>query len=688
MINEGSLKDAFAYVTRLEYELGVYDTSGYSGIILIIADYINWARQNGVVVGPGRGSAAGSLVVYLAGITTIDPMKFGLIFERFLNPSRVSLPDIDTDFSSRDAVIGYLKKKYGENRVVKVGVPSLFKPRSAIDEFARELGIHFNDAKTINKMVGDSTNFKDAFEAVPELDAYRQQYPELFALAEKAQGYVRMTTTHPSAVILTGTPIGCEIPLQRARGEKEDLVTQWDGEELDKVGFVKLDILTVDNLRIISNSITMLGEGSGIDFYNLPLDNKRTLDGFKRGETVGVFQLEEPKSVGILQGLDNVTFEDVCAVNACIRPGLDVAQFIHAHNDASLITYDVPEVEHILSETYGVILYQEQVMQIMRDLGGFTMAESDVVRKIIAKTANQRSKEGLTPTHDKFKAGYKERGLDPNQFDQLWAHILSCQNYIFNKAHATCYGYIAYADMYLKQHYPLQFMCACLQTRSREIYIKECERMGIEILPPDVNTSGVNYQIEGNAIRMGLGNIKFVGKATKVIANRPYRDRYEFLAKAKPTKKIMEALAYGGALDCFDERATITFVMCDIDVIPTMGSLAMKEKEYLGFYLMNNPLGGLEEELKGTVTPETRQPQRAAVGGMITRIKTHEAKTGTMAFVTLLTQDGEMDCIVWPSDYATEKSKIVESNLVIGRGRKTDKGNYSMKNLRVITRAE
>ena len=688
-ISDGSLSDsAFEYISRLEYELGVFESSGYSSIILIIADYINWARQNGVVVGPGRGSAAGSLVVYLAGITTIDPMKFGLIFERFLNPERVSLPDIDTDFSNRDAVIGYLKTKYGENRVVKVGVPSLFKPKSAIDEFARELGIHFNEAKAINKMVGDSKTFKEAFKETPELDAYRQQHPKLFEMAEKAQGYVRMTTTHPSAVILTGDPIGCEIPLQRARGEKEDLVTQWDGEELDKVGFVKLDILTIDNLRIISNSIAMLGEGSGIDFYNLPLDDKVTLDGFKRGETVGVFQLEEPKSVGILQGLDSVTFEDICAVNACIRPGLDVAQFIHAHNDPNMIAYDVPEVAPILGETYGVILYQEQVMKIMRDLGGFTMSESDMVRKIIAKTANQRSQDGLTPVLAKFQAGYLEKGLDPTKFDQLWAHILTCQTYIFNKAHATCYGYIAYADMYLKQHYPLQFMCACLQTRSREIYIKECERLGIELLPPDVNLSGVNYEIRDGAIRMGLGNIKHVGKATKVMANRPYRDRNEFLVKAKPTKKIMEALAYGGALDCFDERAKITFIMCDIEEIPTMGSLAMKEKEYLGFYLMNNPLGGLEKELKGTVTPETRQPQRAALGGMITRIKTHEAKTGTMAFVTLLTHDGEMDCIVWPSDYAVEKSKIVESNLLVATGRKTDKGNYSMRNLRIIRRAE
>ena len=686
LITEGGLyADPFQYMRRLEYELRVYKDSGYSDVILIICDYIGWAKENGVVVGPGRGSAAGSLVVYLTGITTIDPIRFGLFFERFLNPDRVSLPDIDTDFSDRAAVIGYLQQRYGQNRVAKVGVPSLFKPRSAVDEFARELEITFDEAKRINKLVGDAQTFDQAFQDAPDLHAYVERYPELFKLARRSVGYVRMTTTHPSAVILTKDPIGIEIPMQRGRGEKEVLVTQWDGEELDTLGYVKLDILTIDNLRIIDECVNMLPEEGRPDFYNLPLDDKKTLDGFKRGETVGVFQLEEPKSVGILQGLDSVTFEDVCAVNACIRPGLDVAQFIHAHNDANLIVYDVPEVEPILSETYGVILYQEQVMQIMRDLGGFTMAESDKVRKIIAKTANQRSQDGLTAVHDKFKAGYLAKGLNPEQFDQLWSHILSCQNYIFNKAHATCYGYIAYADMYLKQHYPLQFMCAALQVRSKELYIKDCKRMGIEVRPPDVNRSAVNYTIEDDAIRMGLGNIKHVGKAAKVLARRPYQDEFDLFEKAKPSRKVLSALVYGGACDALGERRQIAYTMCELDEQPTLGHLAMEEKAHLGFYLIHDPLGDHEQALKGTVTPESRQPARGVVGGMISRVKVHEARTGPMAFVVLLTAQGEMDTLVWPSDFEIEKKKLVEGAVIMAQGRRTDKGNYSMSKIRVLS---
>ena len=676
--------DPLVYGKRLEYELTVYSDSGYSDIILIIGDYIRWARENSVVVGPGRGSAAGSLVVYLAGITTVDPIRFGLLFERFLNPDRISLPDIDTDFSSRDSVIGYLKERYGANRVVKVGVPSLFKPRSAIDEFARELEINFDEAKRINKLVGDAQTFEQAFKDSPDLHQYEDRYKELFRLARKAVGYVRLTTTHPSAVILSREPVGREIPLQRGRGEKGDLVTQWDGEELDALGFVKLDILTIDNLRIIDNTIKMLPEDERPDFYNLPLDDKKTLEGFKRGETVGVFQLEEPKSVGILHGLNEVTFEDVCSVNACIRPGLDVAQFIHARNDPNMVKYDVPEVEPILSSTYGVILFQEQVMRIMTDLGGFTMAEADKVRKIIAKTANQRSKEGLGPVHDKFKEGYLANGLDPDKFDQLWAHILSCQTYIFNKAHATCYGYIAYADMFLKQHWPLQFMCAALQVRSREIYIKECERLGIKILPPNVNESEANYSIKGDSIMMGLSNIKHVGKGTKIINNRPYRDEFDVIEKARAGKKLMDALVYSGACDSFGDRDDMAYRICGLSDKATLGELAMQEREHLGFYLLFDPLGGLEDELNGCITPLSRQPAKGIVGGMINRLHVHEAKTGPMAFINVLTEEGEMDALVWPSDFEIEKEKIVIGNVIIAQGHRTDRGNYAISKIRVI----
>jgi len=680
-----------AYMKRLNYELGVFNSSGYSSVILIIADYIRWARENGIVVGPGRGSAAGSLVVYLAGITTIDPIRFGLIFERFLNPERVSLPDIDTDFSDRDSVIDYLRERYGINKVAKVGVPSLYKPRSSIDELCKAFEVDYATAKRITKLIGDSKSFEDAFKAEPALHELEEQHQELFKLARRSLGYVRQISTHPSAVILARGPIGAEIPMQKPPGEGKEglLATGWDGDELDSLGYVKLDILTVDNLSIINRTIAAVKENYGveIDFYNLPIDDRRTLDGFVAGETVAVFQLEEPKSVGILKALDRITFEEVCAVNALIRPGLDISSFLHARNSGE-VDYLIPELEPILAETYGVVIYQEQVMRMCVDLAGFSMAEADKFRKIIAKTANQRV-DFSSDDKQRFKDGYVNKGLDESKFEDLWAMILACQTYVFNKSHAFCYGYIAYADMYLKRHYPIEFMCSALQTRSKEIYIKECARLGIKVLPPCANVSGVTYEVQGDSIRIGLSSIKHVGsKAKAIIQRRPYQNEFDLIDKAKPNTAQIEALAYAGALDCFGDRIGIIKYVVNQDQYKdvTIGHLANGELEMIGFYLLYNPLGDHAEKLKGCVTPMTgRQPTDAMVGGMVNRVHEHQCKNGKhMAFIQLLTLEGEMDVIVWPSDWPTQKNKMVIGNVVIGNGRKTDKGNYAISLCQIL----
>lgn len=694
LIRNGPLyAPAFNYIRRLESELKVYDASGYSSIILIISDYNRWARDNGVVVGPGRGSAAGSLVVYLAGITSIDPLRFGLLFERFLNPERISQPDIDTDFSNRDAVIDYLREQYGPNRVAKVGVPSLFKPRSAIDEMARVHGLSFDDAKRITKCIGDAPTFEIAFSQAPELVDYESRNPVIFQLARAVQGYVRQITTHPSAVILTGGPIGTEIPLQKppGAGKTGELTTGWDGEDLDNIGHVKLDILTIDNLGIIDRTIKMLPEDEQkkIDFYNLPLDDYETLAGFGNGETVGVFQFEEPKSVGILQALDNVTFNDVCAVNALIRPGLDVKQFVMARNDAAQIRYIIPQLEPILKETYGVILYQEQVMRMCVDLAGFTMGGADKFRKIMAKTANQRV-DFSPEDKEKFRSGYEANGLDITRFEDLWAQILACQNYIFNKSHAVCYGYIAYADMYLKRHYPLEFMCAALQTRSKELYVKECGRLGITVLPPSVQLSASAYMIEGKSIRMGLSCIKHVGaKAKTIISRRPYTDEFDFLERGKPNENQLTSLSYAGALDCFEDRARIISYMVKGNTHEEvgLGELAMGELEALGFYLATDPLGDFTERLSGGITPLGRQHLYGDIGGLVSRIKLHEARTGTMAFGSILTVDGELDFVVWPSDWAIESSKVKIGNIIKAAGKRTDRGGYSLSSIQVLKKS-
>lgn len=694
LIKEGQLHaQPFEYLKRLEYELTVFKSSGYSSVILIIADYISWARDNNIVVGPGRGSAAGSLVVFLAGITTIDPLRFGLIFERFLNPERVSLPDIDTDFSARDPVIDYVRERYGQNRVAKVGVPSLYKPRSAIDELSKAFNLDFKETKRITKLIGDSKTFDEAIEAEPGLAEIELEHPELFAMARAAQGFVRQTSTHPSAVILARGPIGAEIPMQKPPGAGKEgwLATGWDGDELDSLGYVKLDILTVDNLSIINRTVAAVADRHGVslDFYDLPLQDRHALDGFVAGETIAVFQLEEPKSVGILKKLPGITFEEVCAVNALIRPGLDVVSFLNARNTGD-VSYLIPELEPILSETNGVILYQEQVMRMCVDLAGFSMAEADKFRKIIAKTANQ-AVDFSSEDKQRFHDGYVSKGLDPDRFEELWQMILACQTYVFNKSHAVCYGYIAYADMFLKRHYALEFMCAALQTRSKELYIKECERLGIQVLPPCCNSSEVDYSIDGNSIRMGLSCIKNIGtKAKQIVERRPYENEFDLIEKCRLTKKHVESLVYAGAMDCYDQREKLVKYVVNQDQFKevTIVDLANGELEMLGFYIAYNPLATYREQLKNCITPmSARQPQYGRVGGMVSRVHEHVCKNGsTMAFVQLLTLDGEMDVLVWPNDWLAEKKRVKVGNVVVGAGRMQDKGSYSMTDCEVLNK--
>lgn len=680
--------DAFSYVERLERELEVYRLSGYYDIILIIQDYINWSKKNGIVVGPGRGSAAGSLVVYLSGITTIDPIRFGLIFERFMNPGRISLPDIDSDFSDRDKVIEYLQIKYGINRIARVGVPSLFKPRSAIDEFARSLGIPFEEAKLINKLVTEDT-FDESLKANPQLKIYIDKYPLLFDLAKKSIGSTHHITTHPSAVILAAGPIGRSIPLTRSRGEDQVLVTQWDGEELDSLGFVKLDILTVDNLAVINSTASLLPENirKNLDVYDLPINDRLTLKGFENGETVGVFQFEEAKSVSILKSLPGITFDEVCAVNALIRPGLDVDQFISARNNHSTIKYTIPQLEPILRETNGVILYQEQVMKICSELAGFSMAEADKVRKIIAKTANQRAVDGLTPVYEKFKEGYLKSNLDPNKFEELWQKILACQNYIFNKSHGYAYGMIAYIDMYLKTHFPIEFMCSSLRSKSRENIIKECRRLRIKILPPDVNLSEENYSIQTlngeRIIRLGLENVKHVGSSKKIIQKRPYASIEDFVLKEPSRQNAIDSLACAGAFDSFMPRQDALTQIKGIE--PTQTEMAMFEKESIGFYLFANPLEQHNDVLQICIDANSNRTQNAKVGGMIVQVKHHQAKTGMMAFCKLMTLDGEIEVVMWPSDFAAEGHRLKVGNIFISNGKLTDRGSYSIKNLQMLS---
>ncbi len=569
---------------RLDFELEVIANTGYPGYFLIVEDFIREARNMGVSVGPGRGSAAGSVVAYCLKITNIDPIKYDLLFERFLNPERVSMPDIDIDFDDegRSRVMDYVIKKYGENQVAQIITYGTMAAKSAIRDTARVLDLPLFEADKIAKLVPDMTKFKKIFgKTEAELkEKFRsedlEKINELINLSESdgekaetinqariIEGSVRNTGVHACGVIITPDDITKFVPVSTAK-DSNLYLTQFDNNVVESAGLLKMDFLGLKTLTLIKDTVKIVKAKDGIELVpdDFPLDDVKTYELFQRGETVGIFQYESPGMQKHMKDLKPTVFEDLIAMNALYRPGPMeyIPSFIRRKHGVEEITYDLPEMEGILKETYGITVYQEQVMLLSQRLANFTKGEADVLRKAMGK----KLKDVLANLKPKFINQSKDNGFPEETLEKIWKDWEAFASYAFNKSHSTCYAYIAYQTAYLKAHYPAEYMAAVLSNNMKDIkkitfFMEECRRMGVEVLGPDVNESFYKFSVnKNNAIRFGMGAIKGVGKGAvdTIVEHRKKDGEYKSifdLAKRidlrAANKKAFEGLAYAGAFD-------------------------------------------------------------------------------------------------------------------------------------------
>ena len=559
---------------RIDFELGTIQRMGFPGYFLIVQDFISAARAMGVSVGPGRGSAAGSAVAYCLRITDIDPIKYDLLFERFLNPDRISMPDIDIDFDEdgRDEVLKWVVEKYGHDRVAHIITFGTMAAKMAIRDVARIQKLPLSEADRLAKMIPDrpGTTLATAFEEVPELKAERDSSNPLISntlrIAQRLEGSVRQIGLHACGVIIGRNSLTEHLPVCKFK-DSELLVTQFDGHFVEDVGMLKMDFLGLKTLSIIKDAVDNIRESKGIeiDIDHIPMDDAPTLELYSRGETTGLFQFESPGMKKYLKDLKPNRFEDLIAMNALYRPGPMeyIPSFINRKHGKEKIEYDLPEMEEYLKDTYGITVYQEQVMLLSRKLAGFTRGEADSLRKAMGK----KIKKMMDELKVKFEAGAKKNGISKQKIDKIWSDWESFAQYAFNKSHSTCYAYVSYQTAYLKANYPAEFMAAVLSRNITDIkkigqFMDECRRMGISIFGPDVNESNVRFTVTNKGdIRFGLGAIKGVGEnaVRSIIDERvsqgPFSDIYDFVERNdlhQINRKNFEGLAVAGALDCFE----------------------------------------------------------------------------------------------------------------------------------------
>jgi DNA polymerase-3 subunit alpha len=717
---------------RLDYELRVIKEMGFSGYFLIVWDVINWAKRNGIRVGPGRGSAAGSIVSYVLGIVDIDPLRFGLYFERFLNPSRKTMPDIDIDIAEdkRNLVIEYVQKKYGEDRVAQIITFSTMKARAATRDAGRVLGYPYGYVDKIAKLIASPT-IEESLEQVKELrELYERDEDarKILDVAKGIEGLVRQDSIHAAGIVISKDPLTDVVPLQqKSEGE---VVTQYSMKPISDLGLLKMDFLGLRTLTVIENTLSLIKQRHRIelDLSNLRLDDEKTFELLARGETIGVFQLERPGMREMLKELKPSTFEDIIAANALNRPGPlksgMVREFIERKHKRAPIEYPHPLLEPVLKETYGTIVYQEQVMQIARSLAGYSMEEADILRQAISKKiAGEFEKQ-----REKFIKGAVERGVDEKTAATIFDNITHFSEYAFNKSHSAAYAMVSYQTAYLKAHYPVEFLTALLTSVKDDkdkiaLYVNEAKRMGIKILPPDINRSQIGFEPEGeNAIRFGLSIIRNVGEspAEKIIEERrqrPFRDFYDFCVRVDPSvlnKKVLESLIKAGVFkslgytvrQLLEQYPTVVeyanrvrkerksgqvdlfgLIEDSISTTPQPFSpdgkedypqinLLRFEKEYLGAYITLHPASEYEELFKTYCThtteslQEEEDQQTVVVGGIITSVKKSLTKNGdTMALIALEDTKGAVEVRIWPNTYEKRKEIIEEDKVVLVKGR-------------------
>jgi DNA polymerase-3 subunit alpha len=582
---------------RLDFELFTIKTMGFAGYFLIVSDFIKAGRDLGVFIGPGRGSAAGSAVAYCIGITNIDPIKYDLLFERFLNPDRKSMPDIDTDFDDegRQKVIDYVVKKYGRNQVAQIVTYGTMAAKMSIKDVARALDLPLVESNMLAKLVPDKPgtdlgrvlhaplSAKDGEKSLEEKEGLGQDDLEnvkklreiyngddirsqVLHEAERLEGSVRNTGIHAAGIIIAPDDLMNIIPVCTAK-DSDLLVTQIEGKIIEDAGVIKMDFLGLKTLTIIKNALEMIKENHGVEIVidNIPLDDEKTYQIYQRGDTIATFQFESPGMQKYLKELKPDQFADLIAMNALYRPGpmAYIPQYVDRKHGREEVTYDIPEMEEYLKETYGITVYQEQVMLLAQKLGGFSKGDADVLRKAMGK----KDRKTLDKMKGKFIEGAIAKGHNKDVLEKVWTDWEAFAQYAFNKSHSTCYAFVAYQTAYLKAHYPAEYMSAVLNNANAieklTFFMEECKRMGIKVLGPDINESHKGFAVNAaGEIRFGLGGLKGVGEAAieSIIEERkkngPFKDPYEFVRRINQrtvNKKTMENLVFAGAFDTFTQ---------------------------------------------------------------------------------------------------------------------------------------
>lgn len=574
------------YYARLEYELSVIKKMGFPGYFLIVSDFIQWSKTHGVPVGPGRGSGAGSIVAWSLKITDLDPLKLDLLFERFLNPERVNMPDFDVDFcqENRAKTIEYVQNKYGFDHVAQIITYGKLQSKAVIRDVARVLQMPYAQADRISKMIppgvqGKNPTLQEALDQVPELEEMRQNDPQvnkLFDIAMKLEGLYRHSGVHAAGVVIGDRPLEQLVPLYK--DPRADMpVTQYDMKFVEETGLIKFDFLGLKTLTVIKRAVDWIKKTKGIslDIEKVPLDDKQTYEMLQRGDTTAVFQFESPGMKDVHKQIKPDRFEDLIAIVSLYRPGPmdNIPSYIKRKHGEEEITYLHPLLEPILKETYGIMIYQEQVMNIARALGGYTMGGADKLRKVMGK----KMRDEIPKQRKMFMEGAVKNGIEESVAGAIFDQMEKFASYGFNKSHAAAYSLISYQTAYLKAHYPVEFMCAVMSLDITNVdkllfYKEECKKMGFKVLPPDINKSDADFSVEDGNIRYALAAIKSVGAANMeaIEAERksrgPYKDISDFIHRidAKQiNRRQLEQLIKAGAFDCIDKNRGRLFANID-----------------------------------------------------------------------------------------------------------------------------
>jgi len=741
-VNQRYKEPAKEIYDRIHFELSVIERMGYAGYFLIVADFIQYAKSKGIPVGPGRGSAAGSLVSFVTGITDVDPLRYGLLFERFLNPERVSMPDIDIDFcyERRDEIIEYVKEKYGHDNVTQIITFGSMNARAVIRDVGRVLKIPYGEvdqiAKKIPYQIGmtleialtKSPEFKEACEK----DDKNQ---ELLENAKVLEGLARHSSTHAAGVVIAPGPLTDYVPIYKST--QGDVTTQYDMKSLESIGLLKMDFLGLRTLTVIDHTIKALKtRGVELNIQDIPLDDADTYRIFSEGQTIGIFQFESSGMRDYLKKLQPESIEDLTAMNALYRPGPMewIGDFIDRKQGRTKVTYLHPMIESILEETHGIIVYQEQVMQIASKLGGFSMGGADLLRRAMGKKDVALMQEQRA----KFVDGAVKNKIPKDIADNIFDLMDKFAGYGFNKSHAACYSIVAYQTAYLKSHYPVEFMAANLTSEMGNsdrvmILIDECRRMDITLLPPDVNESEAYFKVTEKSIRFGLGAVKNVGLGAiqSIVDGREkdgkYHNIFDFcrhINLRQANKKVLESLIQVGAMDSLEgnraqkmailekavqiaqtiqheedmgqtsifgeeeQNSTSLFPhLPQIDSWPQSETLK-REKELLGFYLSGHPLLKYEDEVNAFASPaiahlsQVHPGQTVRICGIITQITTRfDRKEQTMAFFQIEDFTGSVRVITFADAYEKFRELIVEDKMVFVTGRldrRDDRDEYSI----------